>query len=91
MLAAFTSSPKRRLLQETISFNFNLMEIVVPKDLNNSELEKKILEQTSHLLGTFHSSFIKEFGTEGVVGEDKKISISKFSFQMTWKRVRELR
>ena len=27
------------------------------------------------MLGTFHSkSFIKEFGTEGVVGEDKKIS-----------------
>ena len=50
-------------------------EIVVPKDLDKSEIEKKILIQTGHLLGTFHSkSFIKEFGSKGVVGEDKTIS-----------------
>ena len=50
-------------------------ELVVPKGLTKSEIEKKILEQTGHLLGTFHSkSFIKEFGSEGVVGEDKTIS-----------------
>ena len=42
-------------------------ELVVPKGLTKSEIEKKILEQTGHLLGTFHSkSFIKNLGRKAL-------------------------
>jgi hypothetical protein len=77
-LVTFASSPManafygKQSLQSILKFDG---EIVVPKDLDHSEIEKKILEQTSYLLGTFISkSFIEEFGSKGVVGEDKTIS-----------------
>ena len=50
-------------------------EVLVEKDLSRSEIKEKILEQTTYLLGTFHSkSFVKEFGSKGVVGEKKMIT-----------------